>query len=46
MEAMGTAAVNIIVDAISASAEKRKFPAVHRKLAAELAIRESTRAPG
>src|SRR5215467_8793702 len=45
MEAMGTAAVNIIVDAISAAAEKRKFPAVHRKLAAELAIRESTRAP-
>ena len=46
MEAMGTAAVNIIVDAISAAAEKRKVPAVHRKLAAELAIRESTRAPG
>lgn len=44
MEAMGTAAVNIIVDAISASAENRKFPAVHRKLASELAIRESTRA--
>jgi len=44
MEAMGTAAVNIIVDAISAAAENRKFPAVHRKLASELAIRESTRA--
>src|SRR5215467_8741165 len=43
MEAMGASAVNIIVDAISAGAENRKMPAVHRRLAAELVIRESTR---
>jgi DNA-binding LacI/PurR family transcriptional regulator len=43
MEAMGASAVNIIVDAISAGADNRRFPAVHRKLAAELVIRESTR---
>jgi len=44
MEAMGASAVNIIVDAISAGADNRKTPAVHRKLASELVIRESTRA--
>jgi DNA-binding LacI/PurR family transcriptional regulator len=44
MEAMGASAVNIIVDAISAGADNRRFPAVHRKLASELVIRESTRA--
>lgn len=43
MEAMGAAAVNIIVDAINARADNRRFPAVHRKLASELVIRESTR---
>jgi LacI family transcriptional regulator len=43
MEAMGGAAVNIIVDAINAGSENRKVSAVHRKLASELVIRESTR---
>jgi LacI family transcriptional regulator len=43
MEAMGAAAVNIVVDAINAAGEDRKFIAVHRKLPAELVIRESTR---
>jgi DNA-binding LacI/PurR family transcriptional regulator len=43
MEAMGAAAVNIIVDGINARADNRRFPAVHRKLASELVIRESTR---
>jgi len=44
LEAMGAAAVNIIVDAITAGADNRRFPAVHRKLASELVSRESTRA--
>jgi LacI family transcriptional regulator, galactose operon repressor len=44
MEAMGSAAVAIVNDAITAGAENRSFTAVHRKLAAELVIRESTRA--
>ena len=44
LEAMGSAAVNIVVDAITASADNRRFPAVHRKLASELVSRESTRA--
>ncbi len=44
MEAMGAAAVAIVNDAITAGAENRSFTAVHRKLAAELVIRESTRA--
>ncbi|MGC2694415.1 MAG: LacI family DNA-binding transcriptional regulator [Candidatus Angelobacter sp.] len=47
MEAMGAAAVVIVNDAITAAAENRSFGAIHRKLAAELVIRESTRAvPG
>jgi LacI family transcriptional regulator len=44
MEAMGTAAVTIVNDAITAAAENRALPAVHRRLAAELVIRDSTRA--
>jgi len=44
MEAMGAAAVTIVNDAITAAAENRSFGAIHRKLAAELVIRESTRA--
>lgn len=43
MEAMGAAAVNLVVDAVNAAGEDRKFIAVHRKLPAELVIRESTR---
>jgi len=40
---MGTLAVNIVVDGINAVLEKREVTAVHRKVAPELAVRESTR---
>jgi len=43
MEAMGNAAVGIVVDGIKAVLEKRPVGAVHRKMAPELAVRESTR---
>jgi LacI family transcriptional regulator len=43
MEVMGTMAVSIVVDGINAVQEKRGVSAVHRKVAPELAIRESTR---
>ena len=45
MEAMGAMAVNIVSEGISAVLEKRKISAVHRKVAPELAVRESTRGP-
>lgn len=44
LEAMGSSAVNIVVDSINSAAEHRKVPAVHRKLPSELVVRESTRA--
>ena len=40
---MGTIAVNIILEGINAVQEKREVRAVHRKVAPELAVRESTR---
>jgi LacI family transcriptional regulator len=43
MEAMGSTAVSIVVEGINALLEKREFSAVHRKMAPELAVRESTR---
>ncbi len=43
MEAMGTMAVSIALEGINAVLEKREPSAVHRKLAPELAVRESTR---
>jgi DNA-binding LacI/PurR family transcriptional regulator len=43
MEAMGTMAVSIVVDGINAVQEKRAVSAVHRKVAPELVVRESTR---
>jgi LacI family transcriptional regulator len=43
MEAMGTMAVNIILEGINAVQEKREVRAVHRKVAPELVVRESTR---
>jgi DNA-binding LacI/PurR family transcriptional regulator len=46
MEAMGTNAVGILIDAISAASDNRSAPAIHRKLPAELVIRESTQAVG
>ena len=44
LEAMGCAAVNIVVDRLNSAAENRKPLAVHRKLPSEVVIRESTRA--
>jgi LacI family transcriptional regulator len=43
MEAMGATAVSIVVDGINALLEKREVCAVHRKMAPELVVRESTR---
>ncbi len=43
MEAMGAMATSIVLEGISAMLEKRELPAVHRKLAPELAVRDSTR---
>jgi DNA-binding LacI/PurR family transcriptional regulator len=44
MEALGSAAVAIILDAVNAAIEERESPALHRLLAPELVVRESTRA--
>ena len=43
MEAMGNMAVSIVIEGINAVVEKREVSAVHRRLAPELAARESTR---
>ena len=43
MEGMGTIAVNIVVDGINALLEKREVGVLHRRVAPELVIRESTR---
>jgi len=43
MEAMGALAASIVGDGMNAVLEKRKLPAVHRKVAPELVVRESTR---
>ena len=43
LESMGAQAVSIVVDGINAVVEKRESPALHRKLAPELVVRESTR---
>ena len=43
MEAMGAMAVSIALDGIKAVLEKREVGAVHRRVAPELAVRESTR---
>jgi len=43
MEVMGTMAVSIVVEGIAALLEKRELGAVHRKVAPELVVRESTR---
>jgi DNA-binding LacI/PurR family transcriptional regulator len=43
MEAMGASAVGIVVDGINAVLEKREVAALHRKVAPELVVRESTR---
>jgi LacI family transcriptional regulator len=43
MEALGSAAVGIVLEAINSSIEEREFEVVHRKLPPELVVRESTR---
>jgi LacI family transcriptional regulator len=42
MEAMGAAAVSIVLDAINMALEKREFSVVGRRMGPELVIREST----
>jgi LacI family transcriptional regulator len=44
MEAMGAMSVGIVLEAISAANQKRNLPVVRKKIAAELVVRESTRA--
>jgi LacI family transcriptional regulator len=44
MEAMGAMATGIVLEGINAMVEKRELPAAHRKVAPELAVRDSTRA--
>jgi LacI family transcriptional regulator len=44
MEALGGAAVEIVMESINAVLEERESVAIHRKLAPELVVRESTRA--
>jgi LacI family transcriptional regulator len=44
MEAMGELAVNIIMEGVNASLEKREWNIVNHKMSPELVIRESTRA--
>jgi LacI family transcriptional regulator len=44
MEALGSAAVGIILEGMNAAVEERELKAFHRKLAPELVVRESTRA--
>jgi LacI family transcriptional regulator, galactose operon repressor len=46
MEAMGTTAVEIVVESIRAAIERRDGNVTHRKVAPELVARESTRAIG
>ena len=46
MEAMGAMAASIVLEGINAVQEKREAQAVHRKLAPELVVRESTRVLG
>jgi DNA-binding LacI/PurR family transcriptional regulator len=43
MEAMGAMAANLVVEGINEVPEKREVSTVHRKMAPELAVRESTR---
>ena len=43
MEAMGSAAVGILVDGINAGQDNREFTAAHRRVAPELVVRESTK---
>jgi DNA-binding LacI/PurR family transcriptional regulator len=44
LEVMGNLAVNIIMEGIAASQEKREWKITHQRVAPELMIRESTQA--
>lgn len=44
MEALGSAAVGIVMEGVNAALEERESEAVHRKLAPELVVRETTQA--
>ncbi len=46
MESMGSLAVSIVAEGINSVVEKREVAAVHRKVAPELVVRESTRSVG
>jgi LacI family transcriptional regulator len=43
MEAMGTAAATLVLEAIHATLEKKPTPTIHRRIVPELIVRESTR---
>ena len=43
MEAMGTAAASLVLDAIGASQENKSAGTIHRRMVPELIVRESTR---
>jgi LacI family transcriptional regulator len=43
LEGMGATAAGMVLEGINAVSEKREFMAVHRKVAPELVVRESTR---
>lgn len=44
MEAMGSLAVTLVANGISSGLEKREVAAIHRKVAPELVVRDSTKA--
>ena len=46
MEAMGTTAVQLVIDSIRAAVERREANVSHHKVAPELVIRESTKPLG
>jgi LacI family transcriptional regulator len=43
MEIMGTAAATLVLEAISATLEKKPVRTLHRRLVPELIVRDSTR---
>jgi LacI family transcriptional regulator, galactose operon repressor len=43
MEVMGTAAATIVLEAINAAHEKKRFRTIHQRVVPELIVRESTR---
>jgi DNA-binding LacI/PurR family transcriptional regulator len=43
MEVMGTAAATIVLEAISATLEKKPVRTIHRRIVPDLIVRDSTR---